>query len=195
MSDKLTESAIENFAIELLVKQGYNYIQGAELAPDTPQPERASFGSVLLEGRLRAAVARLNPSIPLVAQEQAIKLVQNVHTPALLTSNEAFHKLLTDGVEVEYQYEGRTKGDKVWLVDFANPTDNDCLVVNQFTLIENYANKRPDLILFINGLPLVVIELKNAASERLLVPLSSPPIPSCRTTSWQFPACLSSIAC
>ncbi len=169
MSDKLTESAIENLAVELLVKQGYSYIHGADLAPDAPKPERSSFSNVLLEGRLRAAVARLNPSIPLVAQEQAIKAVQNVHAPELLASNEAFHKLLTDGVEVEYQFEGRTKGDKVWLVDFANPTDNDCLVVNQFTIIENHVNRRPDLILFINGLPLVVIELKNAANENATI--------------------------
>lgn len=165
MTDKLNEDAIEQFAIELLSQQGYSYAHGPDLAPDGDHPERKSFTDVVLNERLRTAVARINPTIPHDAREQAIKAVQNVHVPELLASNEAFHRLLTDGVEVEYQHEGRTKGDKVWLVDFNSPADNDCLVVNQFTIIENQVNKRPDLILFINGLPLVVIELKNAVSE------------------------------
>lgn len=169
MTDKLTESAIENLAIELLIKQDYSYIHGAELAPDTDRPERASFADVILEGRLREAVARINPTIPADAQEQAVKEVLSVSPLELLSANETFHRLLTDGVEVEYQHEGRTRGDKVWLVDFDDPGSNDCLVVNQFTVIENHVNKRPDLILFINGLPLVVIELKNAASENATV--------------------------
>ena len=169
MTQKITEDAIEQLAIELLIKQGYSYIHGAELAPDTDRPERASFGDVILEGRLREAVARINPAIPVDAQEQAVKEVLSVSPLELLSANETFHRLLTDGVEVEYQTEGRTKGDKVWLVDFDDPESNDCLVVNQFTIIENHINKRPDLILFINGLPLVVIELKNAASENATV--------------------------
>ena len=152
MTDKLNEDAIEQFAIELLTAEGYHYSYGTELTPDAANPQRASFGDVLLLGRLREAVARINPNIPADAREQAIKAVQNAHAPELLAANEAFHRLLTDGVEVEYQREGATRGDKVWLVDFENPTANDCLVVNQFTIIENQANKRPDLILFINGL-------------------------------------------
>lgn len=169
MSEKLTESAIENLAIELLIKQGYSYTYGAELAPDTPHSERVSFADVILEPRLQDAVARLNPTIPPDAREQAIKDVLRIDSTELLAANQTFHTLLTDGVEVEYQHEGRTKGDKVWLVDFDNPAANDCLVVNQFTIIENNVNKRPDLILFINGLPLVVIELKNAADENATV--------------------------
>lgn len=169
MSDKLAESAIEDWAIELLVKQGYRYTHGAWLAPDAAHPERASFSEVFLEGRLRAAVARLNPSIPMDAQEQAIKEVLRVSPLELLAANESFHTLLTNGVEVEYRHEGQTKGDKVWLVDFDRPDANDCLAVNQFTIVENHVNKRPDLILFINGFPLVVIELKNAASEHATV--------------------------
>lgn len=169
MADKLTENAIEQLAIELLVKQGYSYTHGTELVPDTAHPERTSFSEVFLEGRLRAAVARLNPSIPLDAQEQAVKEVLRISPLELLVANETFHKLLTNGVEVEYQHGGRTKGDKVWLVDYNQPGANDCLVVNQFTIIENHVNKRPDLILFINGLPLVVIELKNAARENATV--------------------------
>ena len=169
MSVKLTESAIENLAIELLEKQGYSYIHGAELAPDADRPERASFSDVVLERRLREAVTHINPTIPPEAREQAVKEVLGISPLELLAANETFHRLLTDGVEVEYQHAGRTKGDKVWLVDFADPSANDCLVVNQFTIVENHVNKRPDLILFINGLPLVVIELKNAASENATV--------------------------
>ncbi len=149
------------------------------------------LNDVILEGRLREAVARINPAIPVEAQEQAVKevlvRVNQIGSPSeLLSANEDFHRLLTDGVEVEYQHEGRTKGDKVWLIDFdvqgsagvaggGNPgtsdsiANNDCLVVNQFTVIENHTNKRPDLILFVNGLPLVVIELKNAVSENATV--------------------------
>ncbi|ADE14067.1 type I site-specific deoxyribonuclease, HsdR family [Nitrosococcus halophilus Nc 4] len=178
MSDKLTESAIENLAIELLANQGYQYLHGADLAPDAPNPGRPSFGDEFLVGRLQDAVARLNPTIPPDAQEQAIKeilrlAVETGSTRELLAANEAFHRLLTNGVEVEFQHEGRTKGDKVWLVDFANPAANDCLVVNQFTVTtksgHGHVNKRPDLVLFINGLPLVVVELKNAASENATV--------------------------
>jgi type I restriction enzyme R subunit len=165
MPQPLNEHAIEHYAIQHLEAQGYQYIHGPEQAPDGTAPERSSYADVILVERLRTAIARNNPDIPLDAQEQAIKEVINAHAPELLASNEAFHRLLTDGVEVEYQHEGRTKGDKVWLVGFANPQANDCLVVNQFTIIENQVNKRPDLILFINGLPLVVIELKNAADE------------------------------
>ncbi|MEJ1488722.1 MAG: type I restriction endonuclease subunit R, partial [Candidatus Sedimenticola sp. (ex Thyasira tokunagai)] len=102
-------------------------------------------------------------------REQAIKEVLRVSPVELQAANETFHRLLTDGVEVEFQHEGRTRGDKVWLVDYSDPAANDCLVVNQFTIIENQINKRPDLILFVNGLPLVVIELKNAASENATV--------------------------
>ncbi len=184
---KLTESAIEQFAIDLLQEQGYHYLHGPELAPDAPNAARASFADAILEQRLREAVARINPDIPHDAREQAIREVRNLHSTELLAANEHFHGLLTDGVEVEYQHQGRTKGDKVWLVDFDaqggasvaggrrpgaadDPEANDCLVVNQFTIIaqsdHGHVNKRPDLILFINGLPLVVIELKNAASEQ-----------------------------
>jgi type I restriction enzyme R subunit len=178
VSDKLTESAIEQLAIELLERQGFRYLHGAELAPDALNPERASFGDVFLEGRLRDAVARLNPTIPADAREQAVKevvrlAVETGSSSELVTCNETFHRLLTNGVEVEYQHEGRTKGDKIWLVDFHDADANDCLVVNQFTVTaksgHGHVNKRPDLVLFINGLPLVVIELKNAASENATV--------------------------
>ena len=162
---KLTESEIETLAIERLQALGFDYVYGPDIAPDSANPERESFADVLLLSRLRNAVARINPTLPAAALDEAIKAIQRISSPELLANNEAFHRLLTEGVNVSYQKDGNTRGDLVWLVDFANPDNNEFVVVNQFTIIENNQNKRPDIILFVNGLPLVVIELKNAADE------------------------------
>lgn len=162
---KITENAIENLAIERLQALGYEYIHGAVIALDSASPERESFADVLLIERLRQAVKRINPTIAQPALDEAIKTIQRISSPELLANNEAFHRLLTEGVNVSYQKEGSQRGDLVWLIDFANPGNNEFLVVNQYTIIENNQNKRPDLILFVNGIPLVVIELKNAADE------------------------------
>jgi type I restriction enzyme, R subunit len=161
----ITESAIENLGIERLQSLGFDYVYGPDVAPDSATPERESFVEVLLLGRLRKAVARINPTLPPDALVEAIKSIQRISSPELLANNEAFHRLLTEGVNVSYQKDGNTRGDLVWLIDFANPDNNEFVVVNQFTIIENNQNKRPDLILFVNGLPLVVIELKNAVDE------------------------------
>ncbi|NOT14883.1 MAG: type I restriction endonuclease subunit R [Methylotenera sp.] len=162
---KLTESEIETLAIERLQALGFDYIYGPDIAPDSSTPERESFAEVLLTNRLRNAVARINPTLPPAALDEAIKIIQRISSPELLANNEAFHRLLTEGVNVSYQKDGNTRGDLVWLVDFDNPDNNEFVVANQFTIIENNQNKRPDIILFVNGLPLVVIELKNAADE------------------------------
>ena len=162
---KLTESEIENLAIERLQAVGFDYIYGPDIALDSANPERESFADVLLLGRLRNAVARINPTLPPAALDEAIKSIQRISSPELLANNEAFHRLLTEGVNVSFEKDGNTRGDLVWLVDFANADNNEFVVANQFTIIENNQNKRPDLILFVNGLPLVVIELKNAADE------------------------------
>lgn len=161
----LTESDIENLAIERLQSLGFSYVYAPDIAPDAPNPERESFAEVLLLRRLRNAIARINPTLPTVALDEAIKTIQRISSPELLANNEAFHRLLTEGVNVSYQKHGNTRGDLVWLVDFTNPENNEFLVANQFTIIENNQNKRPDIILFVNGLPLVVIELKNAVDE------------------------------
>lgn len=166
---KITESAIETLAIECLEKLGYYYLHGSVIAFDGSAPERPSYTDVILEGRLRAAVAKLNPNIPADQRELAIKDVLRISSPELLADNEAFHRLLTEGVAVSTHQDGDERGDRVWLVDFDNPLNNDFLVVNQFTVVENHFNKRPDLILFINGLPLVVIELKNASDENATI--------------------------
>jgi type I restriction enzyme R subunit len=124
---------------------------------------------VLLSERLRTAVRRINSSVPLAAQQEAIKEVERIHSPELLANNEAFHRMLTEGVRVCYQQEGNDRGDLVWLIDFANPENNEFVVANQFTVIENNQKKRPDVILFVNGIPLVVMELKNAADENATI--------------------------
>lgn len=166
---KIDESAIETLAIERLQTLGFDYVYAPEIAPDSSNPERTSFTDVLLLSRLRNAVTRINPTLPSAALDEAIKNIQRISAPELLANNEAFHRLLTEGVNVSYQKDGNTRGDLVWLVDFDNPDNNEFVVANQFTIIENNQNKRPDLILFVNGLPLVVIELKNAADENTTI--------------------------
>ncbi len=163
--NKITESQIEELAIELLEKQSYQYIYAPDIAPDSDSPERESFEEVLLLDRLRTVINRINPLIPADCQEDAIRQIQRINSPELIANNEKFHRMLTEGINVSYQKEGSTRGDLVWLIDFENPENNDFLVANQFTVIENNVNKRPDLIIFINGIPLVVIELKNPTDE------------------------------
>ncbi len=165
----ITESAIEQFAIELLEEQGYQYVYAPNIAPDSKTPERQSFEDVLLLERLRTAVGRINPGIPADAREDAIKQIQRLNSPELIANNEAFHRMLTEGIKVSYQKDGADRGDLVWLIDFKNPENNEFLVTNQFTVIENDVNRRPDVILFVNGLPLIVIELKNPADENATV--------------------------
>jgi type I restriction enzyme R subunit len=166
---KITESHIETFAIELLEKLGYEYLYAPDIAPDSETPERDSFEQVLLLERLTKVVKRINPSIPADVQADAIKEIQRIASPELLANNETFHRYLTEGIPVSRQIGGYERGDRVWLIDFKNPYNNDFLVANQFTIIENGNNKRPDVLLFVNGIPLVVMELKNPADENATV--------------------------
>lgn len=162
---KITESDIEEFAIGLLEQLGYQHIYAPNIDPDSENPERKTFDEVLLLERLRKAVERINPTIPADAREDAIKQLFRLNSPELIANNEAFHRMLTEGIKVTYRKEGVDRGDLVWLIDFKNPENNEFIVANQFTVVENNINKRPDVILFVNGLPLVVIELKNPADE------------------------------
>ena len=166
---KITENLIEEFCIELLEKQGFQYIYAPDIAPDGVSPDRDGYDDVLLSNRLMEAVARINPSVPHDSQQEALKEIRRINSPELLTNNENFHRMLTEGVNVSYQKNGSQRGDLVWLIDFQNPQNNDFVVANQLTVIENGINKRPDIALFVNGLPLVVIELKNAADENTTI--------------------------
>lgn len=162
---KITENDIELYAIEELETLGYSYVYGPEIAPDGEAPERSAYDEVILIQRLKNAIDRINPTIPPHAKEDALKQVLRIGSPDLLTDNEAFHRMLTEGVNVTYQKDGNQRGDKVKLIDFDEVDNNEFKVINQYTIIENNSNKRPDVILFVNGLPLVVMELKNAVDE------------------------------
>ncbi len=165
----ITEDIIELSAIEMLQTIGWEYMHGLTIAPGTELAERDSFAQVVLIKRLRKSIAAQNPNIPHFAQEQAIQKVMNLYSPELLHSNELFHQLLIEKIKIPYQQDGFERSYDVTLIDFENPLNNEFLCVNQFTIVERNQNKRPDLILFINGLPLVVIELKNAASENATI--------------------------
>ena len=162
----LNESIVEDAALTWFGELGYAVGHGPQLAPGEPAAERDSFSEVVLVGRLREAIRRLNPAIPDEAREEALRKVLRIATPSLVQTNRAFHKMLRDGVEVEYpRADGSIAGDHVRLIDFADVRANDWLAVNQFTVIEGQHNRRPDIVVFINGLPLSLIELKNAADE------------------------------
>lgn len=163
---KITESSVEEFAMELLEKLGYEYCYGPDISPpDGSKQERPSLEDVVLKDRLEKAIGDINPNISDDLKEQTIKAVLNMPSQDLVTNNEYFHNLLVNGVDVQYMGEEGTRGDKIWLIDFENPKNNDFVVCNQFTVIQNDVNKRPDIVLFVNGLPLVVIELKNPIDE------------------------------
>lgn len=161
---KIFESTIEEFVIELLQNQGFEY-----LAPEEQELERPDLSEVVLKKRLKRAIDELNPDISEEAKEQALRQVLNLPSQNLIDNNEAVHRMLTEGIEVEVMGAEGIKGDKVWLVDFENSENNEFLACNQFTVVENNTNKRPDVVLFVNGLPLVVLELKNPTDENATV--------------------------
>jgi len=166
----LNESHVEEAALEWFGELGYSVGHGPQIAPDEPDAERSSFGDVVLARRLRDAIQRLNPLIPQEGQEEALRKVLRLDSPSFIGNNRAFHKMLRDGVEVEYsRADGSIAGDRVCLVDFLDPAANDWFVVNQFTVIEAQHNRRPDVIVFVNGLPLAIIELKNAADSEATI--------------------------
>ncbi len=166
---KITENTIEEFSIELLKQLGWSYANGPDLAPDGETPERDSYETVILKARFQNALTKLNPHISNDALQQAIKEIERIASPGLIVNNEQFYRLLCDGIPVQYHQDGVEKNDYVWMIDFKNPANNDYLAVNQFTVIENNINKRSDIVLFVNGLPLVVIELKNAGDENATI--------------------------
>ncbi|MCA6469358.1 MAG: type I restriction endonuclease subunit R [Chitinophagaceae bacterium] len=165
MSRPITENIIEESAIEILQSQGWEYANGKEISPEGLFCERENYSQIVLVTRLRNAIAKINPDIPLDAQEAAVQKVLRIASPDLLHNNEEFHRLLIEKVKIPYQQNGYERSHEVALIDFENSANNQFTVVNQYTIIENNQNKRPDVLLFVNGLPLVVIELKNAASE------------------------------
>ena len=159
----MTEDQLERETLAWLTDIGYTHRYGPDIAHDGPAPERASYQQALLPFRLREAIHRLNPGIPVAAREDAFKQVTDLGIPALLSANRHFHRLLVSGVPVQYQLDGQTRGDFVRLIDWAQPGHNEFWAANQFTLKGAHHTRRPDIILFVNGLPLVLIELKKPA--------------------------------
>lgn len=161
----ITETQIESICLEYLRELGYDFLYGPDISPDGTFPERL-YNEVILVNRLKSAIDRLNPLISSDAREEALKKVLRTTSPTLLINNETLHQYLTEGIDIEYRKDGNIRGDKVYIVDFNDPGNNEFLAVNQFTVVENNNNKRPDIILFVNGLPLVIIELKNPTDEK-----------------------------
>lgn len=159
----MTEDQLEKEALSWLAEVGYAVHYGPDIAPDGASPQRADHRQVVLSFRLREAIGRLNPGIPTSAREDALQRVMDLGIPAPLSANRALHKLLVGGVPVQYQKGGETVGDFVRLIDWAEPARNEFWAVNQFTIKGPHHTRRPDIILFINGLPLVLLELKNPA--------------------------------
>ncbi len=165
MSKFITENEIEQIALDILNEDlGYTVLYGPDIAEG--DAKERDYNEVVLQQRLKNAIEKINPDIPTDAKEEAFKKALRTTTISLFENNQAFHQMLTEGIDVKFSIgEGKTKTDKVWLIDFSNPEKNEFIAINQFTVIENHNNKRPDIVLFVNGLPLVVIELKNAIDE------------------------------
>ena len=170
----VTESTVEDAALAWLKSLGWHVTYGPDIAPDTMGAERTDYGQVVLEKRLHDSLARLNPDLPFDALEDAFRKLSRPEGSTLETRNRAFHRMVVDDVTVEHRtHNGRVQGAQARVIDFDDPTNNDWLAVNQFTVVENKHERRTDIVLFVNGLPLGVIELKNPADEEAT--MSGPP--------------------
>jgi type I restriction enzyme, R subunit len=166
----VTESVVEQAALAWLESTGWQVVNGAEIAPGEPDAERDNYGQVALERRLRDALARNNPKLPSEALEDALRKLIRPEGVELILQNRALHRLLVDGVTVEYRdVDGAIRGAQASVINFDRPEANDWLAVNQFSVAENKHARRPDVVLFVNGLPLGVIELKNAAGQNATI--------------------------
>src|SRR5882724_3299916 len=159
---KITESVVEQASLAWFESMGYEIVSGLAIAPGETASERSNYKQVFLFDRLQTKLEDLNPKIPLEGLQEALRKARLVSHSTLIENNRAFHRLLVEGVDVEFRNrEGQIVHDKVWLIDFANPEANEFLAVNQFTVEEGHFNRRADIVVFINGIPLAVLELKN----------------------------------
>jgi len=164
--NKTSETTLEKTALAWFEALGWQTAFGPDISPDGPACERQDYDQVALINRLQIALENINPNIPPDAARDAVRKITRTESPSLIENNRRFHRMLTDGVDVSYMKEGREVHDKVWLLDLEDLENNDWLAVNQFTVIEDRKNRRPDMVLFVNGLPLGVLELKNPADEK-----------------------------
>ncbi len=155
------ESVVEEAAVEWLEELGWKHIPGAVLAPGGEAPERGSYREVILEGRLRAAVGRINPQLGAEAAEEVVRAVARLDSPSLEERNHSFHRLIREGVAVKVRKEGQERGELGWLIDILEPENNDYVVVSQLTIVDGKNERRPDLVLYVNGLPVAVVEFKS----------------------------------
>jgi type I restriction enzyme R subunit len=172
MNATFTESVVEDAALAWLEALRYTVLNGPAIAAGEPAAERSdpNYHDVVLEGRLRQALARLNPDLPSDTLEDAFRKLQRTDAPSLIERNRAIHRLLVEGVTVEYRRpDGSIGGAQARVLDFDAPENNDWLAVNQFTVAEGQHTRRPDVVVFVNGLPLAVIELKNPADENATI--------------------------
>jgi type I restriction enzyme, R subunit len=166
----VTESVVEQAALAWLESAGWSVLNGAEIAPGELTAERVDYGQVVLERRLRDALARLNPKLPAEALEDAFRQLTRPKGAEPVARNQGIHRLLVEGVTVEYRAVGEDiRGAQALVVDFNRVGANDWVAVNQFSVIENKHTRRPDIVLFVNGLPLALMELKNAADENATI--------------------------
>src|ERR1700722_9137541 len=166
----ITESVVENAALEWLKSLGWEIFSGLSIAPGETAAERSDYKQVLLFDRLQTKLEDLNPHIPLEGLQEALRKVRLISHPTLIENNRAFHRLLVEGVDVEFRDKaGQIVHDKVWLIDFGSPDNNEILAVNQFTVEEGQFNRRADVVVFVNGIPLAVLELKNIADEQTTI--------------------------
>ena len=166
----ITEAAVEQAAVAWLRGQGWRTLHGPDIGPGMPAAERADYGQVVLERRLRDALAKLNPDVPSAALDDAFRKLTRPESSTLEARNRAFHRMLVDGITVEYlDRDGAVRGAQAQIIDFEDPATSDWLAVNQFTVVENKHERRPDIVLFVNGLPLGVIELKNPTDENATI--------------------------
>jgi len=166
VSTNFTEQQLENAVIEILKELEYEYLYGPDIAPDSDNPEREDYREVILKNRVLDALRRLNPALPEDAIEEAYRKIITFNSPILEENNRYFHKLMVEGIDVTFKRQGIIKTEKAYIIDFKNVDNNEFLVVNQFR-IEEIEKRRPDVVLFVNGIPLVVMELKSSTDENV----------------------------
>ena len=166
MTEFLSEDQLEQLALDWFRDQGYQIVYGPDIAFDGDHPERNDYHQVLLTGRLLSSLQKINPTVPQTTLEEVVDKLDKPEHSLLAQNNRAFHQMLLDGVAVEYEIDGNRRGDRVKLIDFSNPAQNEFLAINQYTVKGTKMHRRPDIVIFINGLPIVVIELKKPTDEK-----------------------------